>query len=300
MTRSPPLPSGTIALLRQALAEDRVDRDITTLALFPAPRRAGAVVLAEADAVVSGVAVAVAIGRLTGVVVRPQVTDGASVRRGTPVLRLEGDLRTIISIERTLLNFLMHLSGVATVTRATVRALGGEGSPAVYATRKTLPGLRALEKAAVVHGGGRPHRSDLSDAILVKNNHLAFRTVGDAVAELKRGVGRRRPVEVEVRGRRDALAAVDAGADAILIDNASPRTARSIARAARSRAGARSLWVEVSGGLTPENVRRYRRVGADAASLGAITHSAPAVPFHLRVEAEPPARSPVARAPRAR
>jgi len=280
------LPEGTRALLRRALEEDRVDSDVTTRALFPKPQNARAIVLAESACVVSGIEVAVALGRSTGLRVEALVREGARVRRGTGVLRLEGDVRTILSVERTLLNLLMHLSGVATATDRAVRALPGREAPRVYATRKTLPGLRALEKAAVVHGGGEPHRSDLAEAILVKNNHLAFFPVGAAVARLKLATGRRRPIEVEVRNRRDALAAVDAGADAILIDNASPRAARSIARAIRSRAGPRPIWVEVSGGLTPENVGRYRRVGADAASLGAITHSARAVPFHLRIVRE--------------
>jgi nicotinate-nucleotide pyrophosphorylase (carboxylating) len=271
-----------------------VDSDITTRSLFPGPRRARALVLADAGCVVSGIAVATALGRSSGLRVAALVREGDRVRRGTPVLRLEGDVRTILSVERTLLNLLMHLSGVATATDRAVRALRGPGAPRVYATRKTLPGLRALEKAAVVHGGGEPHRSDLAEAILVKNNHLAFHTVQAAVARLKRTAGRRRPVEVEVRNLRDALAAVDAGADAILIDNASPREARAIALALRSRAGPRRVWVEVSGGLTPENVGRYRRVGADAASLGAITHSARAVPFHLRIVRERRPRVPVA------
>jgi nicotinate-nucleotide pyrophosphorylase (carboxylating) len=288
------VPSGTRALLRRALSEDRIDRDITTRALFPNPRRARARVLAESACVVSGLDACRELGRMTGVRVTPLVRDGETVRRGAIVLSLEGDVRTILSIERTLLNLLMHLSGVATATRRAVRAVAGPGSPEVYGTRKTLPGLRALEKASIRHGGGRPHRSDLAEALLVKNNHLAFYRVRAAVARLKGPAGRGRPVEVEVRNRRDALAAVAAGADALLIDNASPRQARAIARAVRARPRSAPVWIEVSGGLTPDNVGRYRRVGADAASLGSITHSAPAVPFHLRIVRDRAARRPVA------
>lgn len=202
------------------------------------------------------------------------------------MLALDGDLRGILRGERTLLNYLMHLSGVATATRAAVRAAGGPRAPplAVYGTRKTLPGLRDLEKAAISHGGGFPHRRDLSSSVLIKNNHLAFLPVEEAVRRARRAVGSDFPVEVEVRGSRAAVRAARAGADALLIDNRSPAAARRILRTLE-RAGLReSVWVELSGGIRPTTIGRYRRTGADAASLGALTHSAPALPFHLIVE----------------
>jgi nicotinate-nucleotide pyrophosphorylase (carboxylating) len=288
--RSPPvasskgrLPGGTSALLRRALAEDRAHEDITTRALLPGPVRASARVLAERRCVVSGLAAAVELGRIGGVRIRPLVRDGRSVARGTPVLRLEGDLARILAIERSVLNLVMHLSGIATATRNAVRIAGGPGGTRVYATRKTLPGLRALEKAAVVHGGGQPHRLDLASGILVKSTHRALRPIPESVERLRRAFGPRRPIEVEVQSRPDALAAVDAGADALLIDNAPPRRARAIVRAARARAGGRGVWIELSGGILPTTLRSYRGLGADAVSLGSITHSAPAVPFHLRL-----------------
>jgi nicotinate-nucleotide pyrophosphorylase (carboxylating) len=199
------------------------------------------------------------------------------------VLEIRGDLRRILGIERTALNFLMHLSGVATSTRRAIRAAGeGDSAPRVYATRKTLPGLRDLEKAAVRHGGGEPHRRDLSSAFLIKNNHLAFLPIETAVRRA-RSVARGAPIEVEVRSAAEARRAVGAGADALLIDNRRPSGARAVVRALE-RAGLRDrVWVELSGGLTPENVRRYRASGADALSLGSITHSAAALPFHLVV-----------------
>jgi len=181
-----------------------------------------------------------------------------------------------------MLNLLMHASGVATETRHAVDATRGARRPLeVWATRKTLPGLRDLEKAAVVHGGGRPHRRDLSDAVLIKNNHLAFVPLAEAIARARRRARRGERVEVEVRGVRDALRAARAGAEAILIDNASPATARSVVRALERAGLRRGRWVELSGGITPRTVGRYRSAGADAVSLGALTHSAPALPFHL-------------------
>ncbi|MCI4339998.1 MAG: carboxylating nicotinate-nucleotide diphosphorylase, partial [Thermoplasmata archaeon] len=228
------------------MAEDRVDRDRTTRALFPRPVPADALVVAQGTGVVSGIAVAEALGKLLGVRVRALRRDGDVVRRGTRVLSIRGDLRRILRGERTLLNYLMHLSGVATATRAAVRA-SHRGAPgralAVYGTRKTLPGLRDLEKAAIVHGGGSPHRRDLSSSVLIKNNHLAFLPVEAAVRRARRSVGGSFPIEVEVRGARAAVRAARAGADAVLIDNQSPTAATRILDALERAHLRRSVWV---------------------------------------------------------
>jgi nicotinate-nucleotide pyrophosphorylase (carboxylating) len=269
-------------LLARALREDRADRDRTTRALFDRAAPARATVLAEAAGVASGVATALAWARRKGLRARAHVIDGDALRPGTRVLTLAGDARHILALERTLLNLLMHLSGVATRTRETVRrAQRARRGFEVLATRKTLPGLRALEKAAVVHGGGKPHRRDLADAVLVKNNHLAFFPLDTAVRRLRDRLGPRERLQVEVRSLAQARAAIAAGADALLLDNMSPGRARAILRAlgdARPRP-----YVELSGGIRPETVARYARTGADGASLGALTHSAPALPMHLRL-----------------
>jgi nicotinate-nucleotide pyrophosphorylase (carboxylating) len=203
------------------------------------------------------------------------------------VLRLRGDARRILAAERTILNFVMHASGVASATRRAVDAARGAHPPLeVRATRKTLPGLRDLEKAAVVHGGGRPHRRDLSDAVLIKNNHLALVPLLEAV---RRARARARPgerIEVEVRSRAQAVAAARAGAEVLLLDNVPPRVARAIVRALERSGLRRGCFIELSGGITPERVARYRSVGADAVSLGGITHSAPALPFHLTLRTD--------------
>ena len=181
-----------------------------------------------------------------------------------------------------MLNLLMHASGVATETRHAVDATRGARRPLeVWATRKTLPGLRDLEKAAVVHGGGRPHRRDLSDAVLIKSNHLALVALPEAIARARARSRPRERIEVEVRSVSEAVAAARAGADALLLDNRTPRAARTIVRALEARGLRRGRWVELSGGITPDRVAAYRSVGADAVSLGGITHSAPALPFHL-------------------
>ena len=239
--------------------------------------------MAQGKGILSGGAVAVALCRIRGLSARALRSDGSRLAPGTAVVEIRGDLRRILGVERTALNLLMHLSGVATATgRAVEAAGGGPGAPRIYATRKTLPGLRDLEKSAVRHGGGEPHRRDLSSAVLIKTNHLEFLPIEGAVRKARASAGRA-PIEVEVRNSSEALRAVRAGADGVLLDNRSPAQARSVIHAL-DRAGLRDrVWVELSGGITPEEAARYRRTGADALSLGAITHSAPALPFHLVV-----------------
>lgn len=272
------------ALARRALAEDRTDRDRTTRALIPRPIPAEGCVVAQGTGVLSGMTVARRVARSSHVRIANPLPDGARVRRGTIVLRLRGDARHILAIERTVLNVLMHASGVASETARAVRAVRGSSpSLEVWGTRKTLPGLRDLEKAALVHGGGHPHRRDLSDALLVKNNHLVFVSLADAVRRARAGARRGEQIEVEVRTVPEAVRAARAGASRLLIDNATPRRARAIVRALEAAGLRRGRWVELSGGITPGNVAGYRHVGANAVSLGSLTHSAPALPFHLEL-----------------
>ena len=249
---------------------------------------------AQGAGVLAGMIAAREVARVMRLRQRSFHEDGDRVRKGTRVLELEGDARRILSAERTLLNFLMHLSGVATVTAKAVRAAGGSAngpSLGIYATRKTLPGLRDLEKAAVIAGGGLPHRRDLASGILIKNNHLALVPLRIAVARARSDVPTGRPAQVEVRSADQAVEAAKLGARALLLDNMSPRAARTaIRRLAAEVSGARP-FVEISGGITPQNVARFRSTGADAVSIGSLTHSAPALSFHLTLRRRP-ARSP--------
>jgi nicotinate-nucleotide pyrophosphorylase (carboxylating) len=269
-------------IVARALREDRVRSDRTTRAVIPDWVAVKARITSQSKGILSGLAPAQEIARQAGVRATPQARDGDPIRPGMTVLLLEGDARAILGIERTLLNFLMHLSGVATSTALAVRAVGtGRKRPRIYATRKTLPGLRDLEKSAVVHGGGWPHRRDLSESVLIKNNHLAVIELPVALNRARRG--KKGPIEVEVRTAGAAVAAAQLGADRILIDNASPIQARAIIRRLERNGLRAGRWIELSGGITPAKVKRFRGVGADALSLGALTHSAPALPFHLRI-----------------
>jgi nicotinate-nucleotide pyrophosphorylase (carboxylating) len=275
---------GIDALVRRALVEDRAAADLTTRSVLPGPVRATARVGAQASGTLSGMEAVAALARQAHLDLVHPLRDGQRVHRGTVVVRLRGDARRLLAVERTLLNLLMHASGVATATRRAVDGARGARPPlAVLATRKTLPGLRDLEKSAVVHGGGRPHRRDLSEAMLIKNNHLAVVPLEEAIrrARMRSPV---RAVEVEVRTAAEARRAARAGATTILVDNAGPRRAAAIVRSLAAAGLRRGRTIELSGGIRPEDVARYRRVGADAVSLGALTHSAPALPFHLRLE----------------
>jgi|HubBroStandDraft_3_1064219.scaffolds.fasta_scaffold166778_2 nicotinate-nucleotide pyrophosphorylase (carboxylating) len=276
-------PARALARLAEELRDDGVHDDITTRALLPGPRPGSAVILAESAGVLSGGTAAVHLARSVGLGARLLVRDGAVLRRGQAVLRLSGDVRRILGVERTVLNTLMHLSGVATATAAAVRAV--DGKVAIYATRKTLPGLKDLEKAAVVHGGGFPHRRDLSDGFLLKSRHLDLVTLPEAVRRLRASGALRRPLQVEVRSVRTALDAVRAGAEALLVDNLPPAGAARIVQALTDAGLRDDVWIELSGGITPATAHRYVRCGADALSLGGITHSAPSLPFHLRLVA---------------
>jgi nicotinate-nucleotide pyrophosphorylase (carboxylating) len=270
--------------VRRALAEDRVRADRTTRAVLPSAVPAEARVIAQARGVVSGLEAAGLAARLCGLSVRRAARDGSAVRAGSVVLVVRGDARRILGVERTVLNLLMHASGVATLTARAVRAARpSRPRLEVLATRKTLPGLRELEKAAVVHGGGRPHRQDLASAILVKSNHVALVGLERAVRLARRRARAGEPVEVEVTSASAAVRAARAGATVLLVDNASPERARQVVRALERAGRRRAVRVELSGGLTVRNLRRYRAVGADRASLGQLTHSAPALPFHLRL-----------------
>ena len=239
--------------------------------------------IAEASGVLSGIDVAAAAFRLVGVRVVAAGSNGDRVRRGSIVLHVRGPARAILGAERTALNFLMHLSGVATATAHAVRAAGvRRGGLRIRATRKTLPGLRDWEKRAVVDGGGDPNRRDLSSALLVKSTHLDLVGTREVLRRLGVGSALARRSQVEVRTPAEVTLAVRAGVGSLLIDNARPGRAADLVRLARREARGRPLHLELSGGFTPARIRSVRRLGADAVSLGAITHSAPALPFHLR------------------
>jgi nicotinate-nucleotide pyrophosphorylase (carboxylating) len=265
----------TAELVSAALAEDLGERgDITSALLIPEDARLAARVVSRAEGVLAGRAAGEEVLRQTGVAGRWLLEDGAPLAPGTAVAELEGPARAVLGAERTLLNLLCHLSGVATLTAAFARAAA---PAAVLDTRKTTPGMRALEKAAVVAGGGANHRMGLFDRVLVKDNHLAL--AGDGLAGAVDRARRELPgvlVEVEADDLDGVRAALEAGADWILLDNMSPERLREAVALVDGRAR-----TEASGGMTLEGARAAGQAGVDAVSVGALTHSAPALDLGL-------------------
>lgn len=262
-----------------ALAEDfGILGDITSLATIPRGDLAAAAFVAREAGVVAGTAAATEVYRQVdrSVVVTWFVADGSTVAPGTVVGEVSGYTRSVLAGERVALNLLSHLSGVATLTRRYVDAVAATGATTrIRDTRKTLPGLRALQKAAVRAGGGANHRDSLSDAVLVKDNHLAVLGIADAVAAAReRWPGR--VVEVECDTLDQVDAARDAGCDLVLLDN---MTVADVRAAIDLLAGA--IPVEVSGGVSLDEVGEYAATGADYIAVGAITHSVPVLDIGL-------------------
>jgi nicotinate-nucleotide pyrophosphorylase (carboxylating) len=263
----------------RALAEDVGGGDVTTAATVPEAARARAVITQKAPGALSGFGVAEQTFRALdpAVAVRLLAPEG-QWREGGPVMSLEGSARALLTGERTALNFLQRLSGVATLTARCVQAVQGTGAR-ILDTRKTTPGLRALEKAAVAAGGGTNHRAGLYDAILIKENHAALAGgVGEAVRRA-RAYAPGLPLEVECRSLAEVGEALAAGAGRLLLDNMTPERLRAAVEHVDGRAE-----LEASGGITLETLRAVASTGVQFVSVGALTHSAPALDLSLILE----------------
>lgn len=273
-----PLGETVERVVAAALAEDVGVGDVTSEATIPEQAVGTAEILLRERGVVCGLTAAEAVFRALdpGVVFEPLVEEGALLEQPGPVARVAGPLRAILAGERTALNLLGRLSGIATLTRRYVDAVAGTGV-AILDTRKTTPGLRLLEKHAVACGGGRNHRLGLWDGVLVKDNHL--RAAGSLAAAVERvRAASELPVEVECETLEQVAEALAAGADAILLDNMGPGELRAAVRLAGGRAR-----LEASGGVTLENVRAVAETGVDEISVGALTHSARSLDVSLEL-----------------
>jgi nicotinate-nucleotide pyrophosphorylase (carboxylating) len=267
------------ALVRFALDEDQAFNDVSTLATVVSTRHVRSTLVARREGVVAGVALAVEAFRQldSSVTIRVDAEDGMRVQRDATILHLTGHARGMLSAERTALNFLQHLSGIATLTSSFVSLV--KGTPAqIVDTRKTTPGWRALEKYAVRAGGGANHRLDLRSGVLIKDNHLAA-IGGDMASAVSRARALAAP-GVPIQVECDSLAQVDqalaAGADWVLLDNMSLEMLADAVQRCKGRA-----ITEASGGITQETVRRIAELGVDRISVGALTHSAPALDLAL-------------------
>jgi nicotinate-nucleotide pyrophosphorylase (carboxylating) len=272
-------------IVSNALAEDLGSGDVTTEALVPSELEGKASILVKRDGVLAGIDVAKEVFRQVdpSLHFKALVKDGAKVRKGDVVATVEGKVASILKAERTALNFLQHLSGIATETARYVDAVSGTKA-IITDTRKTIPGLRLLEKYAVRAGGGRNHRLNLGDGVLIKDNHLAaLRSsgvgLGEAVKKARERAPRAMKVEVEVESVKQAREALSAGADIIMLDNMNVKDMRRVVKLVHGRA-----LLEASGGVTLDNVRSVAEAGVDLISVGALTHSAKALDISLEVE----------------
>jgi nicotinate-nucleotide pyrophosphorylase (carboxylating) len=280
------------AILENALLEDKATRDATTFACIDANARATATVLAKQDCVLSGLG---AVSRIievfesldrtvighSEVTSHPEIFDGVRLHKGQPIAVIRHNARVILSCERVILNLMQRMSGIATLTRRYTDAVAGTKTK-ILDTRKTVPGLRVLDKYAVRCGNGQNHRLDLSDGVLIKNNHISVG--GGIVKVLERALRNRRgeqPVEVEVRTMEELELALAHGAEAILLDNMKPEMVR--AAVERVQKESKHIPLEASGSIRLENVRAYAETGVDFISVGALTHSPEAVDLSMRV-----------------
>ena len=281
------------AILEAALLEDRATSDATSYACIDVKQRASATILAKQDCVVAGNGciprVLDVFALLDGTVTsHPDVTynseifDGVRVRNGQSIAVIVHNARVVLSCERVILNILQRMSGIATLTRRYVDAVAGTGAT-ILDTRKTAPGLRVLDKWAVRCGGGTNHRLDLSDGVLIKNNHIAL--AGGVVPALERALKNRRGsqvIEIEVRSLDELKLVLEHGAEAVLLDNMTPDQVRQAVELVSGLE--RSIPLEASGGITLENVREYAMAGVNFISVGALTHSVHAVDLSMRIQ----------------
>ena len=269
--------------LKQLLAEDIGQGDITA-ALVPKNLTVKADVIAKEEGIVAGIEEATILAECLGLKVKAKVADGDKIKNKQVLIELSGDAQTILSVERTLLNLLSRMSGIATKTHALTEKLQKANAKAkIAATRKSAPGLLYFDKKAVIIGGGDPHRLHLDDMILIKDNHLAIiGSVDEAVRKAKAEVSFTKKIEVEVTNAEDALIAAKAGADIVMLDNFSPAKAKSAGEMLR-KAGFGNVLLEVSGGITSENLLDYAKAQVGIISMGELTHTVKALDISLEI-----------------
>ena len=274
--------------LKSFIAEDVGHGDITSNAIInPGETGEGRVVCKE-SAVIAGLEEAIFLLELANCTGKSLIGDGEPVKAGTPILTAKGPARALLGIERTLLNLISHMSGVATATSdlVSIAAKASGGRVRVACTRKTLPGLRYFEKRAVELGGGDTHRLRLDDAVLIKDNHLEFSdSIADAIRTAKAKASFTKKIEIEVTSLDQAVNAAKAGADIVLLDNMNARDVAKSVASLKAEGFRDKVLVEASGGITIENLASYARTGVDVISVGAITHSARAIDMSMEIKA---------------
>ena len=274
-------------LVKRALAEDIGEGDITAKILFPGAKKVKAIILAKEKGVIAGLPIAKLVFKSIDekITFIPVIKEGEKIRKNQIVAKITGNCKVILAGERTALNFLSHLSGIATLTARFVEQTKSY-KVKIMDTRKTTPNLRLLEKDAVKVGGGKNHRFGLFDGILIKDNHISAKFenrigVIEELVKLAKRKAKKMKVEVEVENYREAKAAITSGADIIMLDNISPKMIKKIIKSAKNLPK-RPLF-EVSGGINLKNINQFASLGIDRISIGALTHSAPALDLGLNI-----------------
>lgn len=270
--------------LRQILADDIGQGDVTAAAVIPSNLIVKAELIAKEEGVVAGIEEATFFAETLGLIVKAKVSDGEKIKNKQVLLQISGDAQTILSVERTMLNLLSRMSGIATKTRTlTERLEKAKVKAKIAATRKSAPGLLYFDKKAVVIGSGDPHRLHLDDMILIKDNHLVIvGSVEEAVRKAKANASFTKKIEVEVTNVEDALKAAKVGADIVMFDNFSPKQAKEASQALK-KAGFGSVLLEVSGGIIGDNLLQYAKANVDIISMGEITNSVKALDISLEI-----------------
>lgn len=271
--------------MRRFLEEDAGQGDLTTLLAVPLGTIVEAEVVIKENGVIAGIEEALTFLKSFGLQASAQVTDGSKVEKKTTVLKIVGDARTMLSLERTLLNLLTRMSGIATITSRLVEKVRRAGyKTRIACTRKVAPGLLYFDKKAVMLGGGDTHRLHLDDLVLIKDNHLAILgSIGQAVEKVRNNVSFSKKIEVEVSSARDAVEAARAGADIIMLDNFSPQQIKKTMSLLEKEGLRNKVLIEASGGINERNILEFADAGVDILSLGEITDSVEALDMSFEV-----------------
>lgn len=271
--------------LKQLLADDIGLGDVTTAAVVPSGLTVGATIKAKEVGTAAGLEEATVLAESLGLKITAEVADGDALRKGQIIMKLSGDAKSILSVERTLLNVISRMSGIATTTKKLTEKLKrAHAKTRVTATRKTAPGLLYFDKKAVHVGGGDPHRLNLCDMILIKDNHIVVAgSIKNAVKNAKQNASFSKKIEVEVATVKDALKAAKAGADIIMLDNFAPKQIKEAVELLKKAGFFGKILLEASGEITAENILEYAATQVDVISLGALTHSVKAFDVSLDI-----------------
>jgi nicotinate-nucleotide pyrophosphorylase (carboxylating) len=271
--------------LKQLLADDIGQGDVTAAAIIPANLTVQAEVIAKAEGIAAGIEEAKILAESMGLKVKTNVADGEQVKNKQVLMQITGDAQTILTVERTLLNLLSRMCGIATATNKLAEKLRkAKSSARIAATRKSAPGLLYFDKKAVLLGSGDPHRLHLDDMILIKDNHLAI--VGDpaeAVKLAKEKASFSKKIEVEITRASDIVKVAEAGADIIMLDNFTPEEINKAVEMLQKAKLSRKVLIEISGGINSETILNYAQAKVDIISLGEITHSVKALDISLEI-----------------